>query len=467
MTDSAVWEKFRASFDAESFVPGDPGYDEARAVWNGDIDRRPALIVRPTDRQQTAEAIGFARTAGVEVTVRGGGHSYAGHAVRDGAMMIDLSALNQVEVDPQARRARCGGGTTWADLDAATQEHGLALPGGFISHTGVAGLTLGGGIGWLSPRAGLSCDNLVSAEVVTADGRTVTASPGSNPDLFWALRGGGGNFGIVTTFEFALHEVTPLVQMGMFFWDADHARDGLRFSRDLIPNLPETAGVLLAGLSAPPEPFVPEKYQGQPGIALVIIGWASPEEHARMIEPVLASAPEPQWHLITPIPYIQLQRMFDGSTPWGILAYEKALYLDELSDDAIDVVAHYVPQKASPLSFVPVFPMRGAFSRVGDDDTAFGGRRDIKWVFNISAECPSPELLEHDRAWVREFWAALRPHASGSGTYVNFLADTDEDRVRSSYGDQKYERLARIKSQWDPDNVFRYNANIHPGTPPT
>jgi FAD/FMN-containing dehydrogenase len=394
--------------------------------------------------------------------VRGGGHSFAGHAVGDGAMMIDLSAMNQVEVDPRVRRAKCGGGTTWGELDAATQEHRLAVPGGFISHTGVAGLTLGGGIGWLTPRAGLSCDNLVAAEVVTADGRVVEASAASHPELFWALRGGGGNFGIVTRFDFALHEIASPVQLALFFWDDDHAREGLQFSRGLIPTLPETAGVLLAGLSAPPEPFVPEEYQGRPGIALVVVGWSSAEEHARTIEPVLASGPPPQWQLITPIPYVQLQQMFNGSAPWGILAYEKALYLEDLSDAAIDVFADYLPRKASPLSFVPVFPMRGAFSRVPDQDTAFGGSRGIRWVFNISAACPTPDLLERDRAWVREFWAALRPSASGSGTYLNFLSDTDEDRVRASYGNQKYERLARVKAEWDPENLFRHNANIRP-----
>lgn len=340
--DSAVTGDFRASFRAESFIPGEPGYDQARAVWNGDTDRRPELIVRPGDATQTADAVNFAREAGLEVTVRGGGHSFAGHAVCDGGMMIDLSAMNQVQVDRPARRARCGGGTTWAELDAASQEHGLAVPGGFISHTGVAGLTLGGGIGWLTPRAGLSCDNLVGAEVVSAEGRIVVASDESNPELFWALRGGGGNFGIVTAFEFALHEVAPTVHLGLFFWDADHAADGLRFSRDLIPHLPEAAGVLVAGLSAPSAPFVPERYQGLPGIALVIIGWDGPEEQARTLEPVLASAPETQWQLITPMPYVHLQRMFDDSAPWGILAYEKALY------EAIDVFAYYLPRKASP-----------------------------------------------------------------------------------------------------------------------
>jgi FAD/FMN-containing dehydrogenase len=453
---------FRRSFSGEVLTTDDAGYDTARSVWNGDIDRRPAIIARPRTAAQVAAAIGFARAEGLDITVRGGGHSYAGHAVCDDGLMIELSGMNQVTVDPNAQRARCGGGATWADLDAATQAHGLAVTGGFISHTGVAGLTLGGGMGWLTLRAGLSCDNLVSAEVVTADGRTVTASADSNPDLFWALRGGGGNFGVVTSFEFALHEVPPLTQLGLFFWGAEQGREALRFSRDLVKSLPDDMGALIGGLSAPPAPFVPEQYQGTPGFALLVAGWGSAEEHAAVIEPVRRVSPAPQWELVTPIPYVQLQQMFDAGNPWGIFGYEKALYLEDLSDAAIDVFADYVPRKASPLSFVPVFPLSGAFARVADDDTAFGGSRDLGWVFNISAACPTPELLTADRSWVREFWDAMQPYASGSGSYVNFLTDPDEQRVRAAYGNNKYARLAAIKSIWDPDNVFHHNANVRP-----
>ncbi len=440
VSENAV-SAFRESFSGDVFTPADAGYDQARSVWNADIDRRPAVIVRPADAANVADAVTFARHQGLELSVRGGGHSYAGHGVCDGGLMIDLSRLDQITVDAQARRARCGGGTTWGQLDAATQEHGLAVTGGFISTTGVGGLTLGGGMGWLTARAGLSIDNLVGADVVTAEGRTVTASQDANSDLFWALRGGGGNFGIVTTFEFALHEVPQLAQLGMFFWDAEHGREGLRFSRELVQSLPDQMGALIAGMSAPTAPFVPAEYQGQPGFAVLVAGWGTPDEHAAVIEPVQRMTPSPQWQLITPIPYVQLQQMFNGDSPWGFYNYEKALYLDELSDQAIDVFVDHLPRKFSPLSFVPVFPLSGAFARIADADTAFGGSRHGKWVFNISATCATPEILAGDRAWVRDFWTALRPHATGSGTYVNFLTDADDDRIRNSYGPAPGSRL--------------------------
>ncbi|WP_211878261.1 FAD-binding oxidoreductase [Pseudarthrobacter albicanus] len=464
--DDAV-SAFRESFGGEVIAPSDAGYDQARSVWNGDIDRRPALIVRPSGAPAVAQAITFARGEGLEVSVRGGGHSYAGHGVCDGGLMIDLSRLDEIAVDAPARRVRCGGGTTWGQLDAATQEHSLAVTGGFISTTGVGGLTLGGGMGWLTARAGLSCDNLVSAEIVTADGRTVTASQDDNPELFWALRGGGGNFGIVTTFEFALHDVPQLTQLGMFFWDVEHGREGLRFSRDLVRSLPDDMGSLIAGLSAPEAPFVPAEYQGKPGFAVLVAGWGTPEEHAAAVAPVQRMTSPPQWQLITPVPYVQLQQMFNEDSPWGVYNYEKALYLDELSDEAIDIFVDQLPRKTSPLSFVPVFPLSGAFSRTDDQATAFGGSRNGAWVFNISATCSTPELLDKDREWVRDFWKALRPQAASSGGYVNFLTEADQDRVRISYGPEKYDQLARIKAAWDPENVFHRNANIRPaaGTP--
>jgi FAD binding domain-containing protein/berberine-like enzyme len=457
-------EEFRAGFDGEALLPGDAAYDEARSVWNGNIDRRPALIARCGAPMHVAEAIALARREGLELSVRGGGHNFAGSAVCDDGLMIDLSTMNDVTVDADARRARCGGGATWADLDGATQQHGLAVTGGFISHTGVGGLTLGGGMGWLTRKAGLSCDNLVSAEVVLADGQVVRASADEHENLFWAIRGGGGNFGVVTEFEFALHEVGPLVQLGLFFWGADQGVEALRVSRDIVAGLPEGVGALIAGLSAPPAPFVPQEHQLAPGFALLIGSFGSPEEHAEIVAPV-REALAPLFELVTPIPYTQLQKMFDEGNAWGTHAYEKALYLDELSDEVIAIFADQLPRKASPLSFVPVFPLDGAYTDVGEDDTAFGGSRSARFVFNIAAICPVPELLEADRAWVRGFWEALRPHASGSGSYVNFMTDIEEDRVRAAYGAVKYDRLSRIKADYDPDNVFHLNANIKPLVP--
>jgi FAD/FMN-containing dehydrogenase len=454
-------DAFRARFDGEVVVPGDAGYDEARSVWNGDIDRRPALIARCTTPAHVAAAIDLARREGLELSVRGGGHNFGGSGVCDGGVMIHLGAMNAVSVDPATRRARVAGGATWAALDAATAAHGLAVTGGFISHTGVGGLTLGGGMGWLTSRAGLTIDNLVAAELVLADGRIVRASADEHEDLFWAIRGGGGNFGVVTEFELALHELNPLANLGLFFWSADDGVDALRLSRDVVAGLPEEAGALIAGLSAPPAPFVPDEHHFAPGFALLVTTWGPPEEHAALLAPV-REALAPLFELVTPIPYVELQKMFDEGNAWGQHAYEKALYLEELSDDAIDVFAEHLPRKASPLSFAPVFPLGGAFSRVGDGDTAFGGSRSMRFGFNIAAVCPTPDLLATDRAWVRSFWEALRPHAQGAGSYVNFMADVEDDRVRAAYGAQKYERLARIKADYDPDNVFHLNANIKP-----
>jgi hypothetical protein len=316
-------------------------------------------------------------------------------------------------------------------------------------------------MGWLTRKAGLSIDNLVSAEVVLADGRVVRASAAQHEELFWAIRGGGGNFGVVTEFEFALHALGPLVQLGVFFWSADQGVEALTLARDTVVGLPEGVGALIAGLSAPPAPFVPAEHQGAPGFALLVGAWGSPEEHAAILAPV-REALAPTWELVTPIPYTELQKMFDEGNAWGMHAYEKAHYLDDLSDEAIAIFADWVPRKASPLSFVPVFPLDGAYAAVGDDETAFGGSRSARFAFNIAAVAPVPELLEIDRAWVRSFWEAMRPHASSAGSYVNFMTDVDEDRVRAAYGPAKSERLARIKAQYDPENVFHHNVNIQP-----
>jgi hypothetical protein len=301
----------------------------------------------------------------------------------------------------------------------------------------------------------------IAAEVVTADSHFVGASADQNADLFWALRGGGGNFGVVTSFAYHLHPVGPLVHLGLFFWGADQGAEALRFSRDFVATLPEDMGALIAGLSAPPAPFVPEQYRLAPGYALLVVGFGSADEHAQVVQPIRTTLP-PLFELVTPIPYTQLQQMFDEGNPWGILGYEKVLSLDGLTDAAIAVVTEYLPRKRSPLSFVPIFVLGGAYGRVGEDETAFGGSRTARFLFNIAAICPTPELLEADRAWVRSFWEALRPHASGAGSYVNFMAEDEQDRVRASYGAAKYERLAQIKAAYDPDNVFHRNMNIKP-----
>lgn len=453
-------EELRAVFDGDLLEPGDDGYDVARSLWNGQIDNRPALIARCTSAVDVAAAIDHARRTGLEIGVRGGGHGSSGAAVPDDGMMIDLSRLNQITVDPGTRRARCGGGATQAELDAATQAHGLAVTGGTISHTGVGGLTLGGGIGWLSRMCGATIDNMVSAEVVLADGRCVRACADQHPDLWWALRGGGGNFGVVTEFEFRLHPVGPIVHLGMLFWDLSRAGEALRVARDVVNGLPSDAGGMIIALNAPPAPFVPEQHRFAPGVALVVVGFGTPEAHRALIEPA-GAALQPSWEFATQLPYTALQGMLDEGAPWGVHAYGKALYLDDLSDEAIDVVAHRLPGKTSPMSLLPIFSLGGVFADVGEDDTGFGGPRSARFAFNMDAAALDPQTLAADREWVRGLWDALRPFSSNTGGYVNFMAEYDADRVRTAYG-SKYERLARIKSVYDPGNVFHRNANIKP-----
>jgi FAD/FMN-containing dehydrogenase len=455
-------EKFRGGFSGETSTAADRDYDSLRSIWNGAIDRRPAVIARCTTARQVGDSIRFARQGGLEVAVRGGGHSYAGNSVCDGGMMIHLGAMNGVAVDAAARRVVCGGGATWADVDSACQQHGLATPGGFISHTGIAGLTLGGGIGWLTKMAGLSCDNLVAAQMVTADSRIVRASKSVNPELFWALCGGGGNFGVVTSFEFALHPVGPLVHLGLFFVGLDRGAEALRFARDYVKALPASATAFLAiGMSAPPAPFVPEQHRFRQGHALLVVGFGSAEEHQAVVAPIRDSLIS-LFELVTPIPFVALQQLFNESATWGSLAYEKALYLDELSDAAIAVIDEHVPKKTSPLSFCPTFTLSGAYLARADGDSAFGGRRSPGYVFNIEAATSEPAVFEADRTWVRNFWSAMRPHAAGSGGYVNFMVEADDDRVRASYGEDKYRRLALVKAEYDPANIFHLNANVKP-----
>ncbi|HEY0815515.1 MAG TPA: FAD-binding oxidoreductase [Pseudonocardia sp.] len=454
-------EDLRVVMHGPVCVSGDAGYDEARNIWNGDIDRHPAVVARCTSAADVSAAVVFACEQGLEISVRGGGHGFSGFAVGDGGLMIDLSGLNAVRVDPAARRAFVGGGAKLADLDAATQEHGLAAPAGVISHTGVGGLTLGGGMGWLTNMLGLSIDNVESAEMVLADGSVVRASAQEHPDLFWAIRGGGGNFGVVTEFEFRLAPVGPMVHIGMLFWELERGREGLRAARDVISGLPDDIGSLIAvALNAPPAPLVPEQYHFAPGHALMLAGFGTPEEHAAAMSAAAAACP-PLFQFATPIPYANLQSMLDDSAPWGVRGYEKALYLDELTDDAIGVLADRAGDKISPVSFAPIFRLAGAYCRVADDATAYGGRRSPQYVVNIAGIAADPDAFAADRAWVRSVWGQLRPLAHDSGGYVNFMSEPDEDRVQYSYG-SKYERLARIKSAYDPGNIFHRNANVKP-----
>jgi FAD/FMN-containing dehydrogenase len=464
MTHTAMGEigELRAAMEGSVIAPGDPGFDEGRRVWNAQIDRRPSVIARCASAADVAAAIGFAREHQLEISVRAGAHGTAGTAVCDDGLMVDLSLLNGVTVDPAARRARVGGGALLADLDAATQAHGLAVPAGLVSHTGVAGLTLGGGMGWLTRKYGLSIDNLVSAEVVTADGRVLRAASDEHPDLFWAIRGGGGNFGVVTSFEFALHEVDPLVQFGLFFWPLDQGPQALRLAREITAAMPGEINAVFGALNAPPAPFVPEQYHFTPGYGLVLTGFESAPEHAQLVTQIRESLP-PLFDLVTPMPYVELQKLLDEAGAFGFYDYEKGTYVEDLSDGVIEVITEHVPRKNSPMSLVLFYRLDGAYCRVGDDETAFSGGRSPRYNVFIIGVAPDAEVQAAERSWVRGLWEALSACAIGSGDgYINGMTDFYDDRVRGSYGAAKYERLATIKAEYDPDNVFHLNANIRP-----
>lgn len=454
-------EELRRAMTGPVIDPTHADYDDVRAVWNAAIDRRPAAIARCVDASDVSAAISFAVAHGLEIAVRGGAHSMSGASVVDDGLMIDLSLLNQVTVDPETKRARVGGGALLGDLDAATQAHGLAVPTGSVSHTGVAGLTLGGGMGWLTRRAGLTIDNLVSAEVVTADGRIVRAAVDEHPDLFWAIRGGGGNFGVVTEFEFRLHDLDPIVRFGFLFWGLDQGPAVLRLARQVIATLPREVNVIIVGMNAPPAPFVPEEHHFTPGYALLVAGFGSAEQHDHVVSEIRSALP-PLFEFLTPMPYVALQQLIDEANAWGLYYYDKGCYLEDLTDEAIEVIADQLPRKTSPLSILLFYRLDEAYSEVGEADTAFSGMRSPRYAVFIIGACPAPELFPAERAWSRSFWEALRPHSVNIGSYVNAMTEFEDDRVRAAYGPAKYERLARIKATYDPLNIFHRNANVVP-----
>ena len=449
----------REAMSGAVLVPGDADYEQARTVWNAAIDRRPAVIARCVDAADVSAAVRVGVENGLEIAVRGGAHGVSGKAVVDDGLMIDLGGMNSVVVDADARRVRVGGGTLLSDMLAAAQEHGLATPVGLIGHTGVGGLTLGGGMGWLTRKHGLSIDNLVSAEVVTADGQIRRASETESSDLFWAIRGGGGNFGVVTEFEFALHPVGPIVQVALLFWDLERGGDVLRLGRELGGSLPAEINVVIAGLNAPPAPFVPAEQQLKPGYAIIVVGFGAPDEHAGVVTQIREALP-PLWDFVTPMPFLDLNQMLDEDNRWGQYDYEKGGQIAEITDEVIEAVTRHFPLKQAPGSVVLFYRVDGAYSSVGDEDTAFGGDRSPGWfVFNV-ALCPTAEMLPAEREWVRGLFLALAPHLV-TRNYVNAV-DEDRGDVAAAYGPEKYERLARIKAIYDPNNVFHRNANIKP-----
>ena len=436
---------------------GDAGYDEARQVHNGIFDRRPQALLQAEQVADVVAAVNFARDNGLELSVRGGGHSAPGFGTNDGGLVIDLGMMRLVDVNPGLRTARAAGGATWGDFNHATHAFGLATTGGIVSTTGVGGLTLGGGIGYLARAHGLSIDNLLSAQVVTADGRVVTASHNENDDLFWALRGGGGNFGVVTSFEFQLHPVSD-VYVGIFFYEVDEARNLLRFYREFIANAPEAYGGFPAFQVAPPLEFIPPERHGDTFCAAVV-HWAGPiEEGEAAMKPFRDVAPIVA-EMVGPMPYPALNSAFDGLFPKGIRSYWKGSFVTTLTDEAIE--AHVVngPKVPEVSATMHLYPINGACHRVGPDDTAFA-YRDATFATVIVAAWQDPTVDADRIAWVRDYYRATAPHSEPGG-YVNFMADDDQRRVQDNYRGH-YQRLVEIKRAYDPDNLFHLNQNIDP-----
>src|SRR5687768_39377 len=436
-------------------------FDAARAIWNGAIDRHPWLIARCSGTADVAAALRFARAQGFEIAVRGGGHNVAGTAVCDDGIVIDLSEMRAVWVDPASRTARVQGGALWADVDHETQVHGLATTGGIVSHTGVAGLTLGGGIGWLMRKHGLTVDNLLAADVVTADGELVRASKDEHPDLFWALRGGGGNFGVVTSFEFRLHCVGPTVLAGPILWDAGDAREVLRFYRDFVRDAPDELGTVVRFGAVPPLPVIPKDLHWRP-VVMVGTCYAGPMEDGERVLRPLRTSRTPLVDLVGPSSYVGFQSAIDSTVVHGWNYYWKSTHLPELRDDLIDVIVEHAFSCSSPRSYVAMFHLKGAVSRVAEDGTAFGNRQASHAITLDAVWRPGEDFGDRDSAWTRQFFAALGRFREG--VYVNFLGgDEDLDRVREAYGDSIYDRLVDVKATYDPDNVFHHNQNIRPG----
>jgi FAD/FMN-containing dehydrogenase len=452
-------------FRGRMISAGHPDYDTARAVWNGAIDRRPFLIARCIGTADVVAAMRFARDHDLEIAIRGGGHNVAGTAVCDGGIVIDLSAMRGVRVDPAGRRAWVQGGALWGDVDYETQAHGLATTGGIVSHTGVAGLTLGGGVGWLMRKHGLTVDNLLAADVVTAEGRLLRASEHEHPDLFWALRGGGGNFGVVTAFEFRLHSLGPTVLSGPIVWDATDAGEVLRFYRDFIRDAPDELGTVVRFGTAPPLPVIPEHLHWRP-VMMIGTCYAGPiEDGERLLRPLRAFR-TPLLDLVGPKPYTGFQSALDSTVAHGWNYYWKSTHLPELSDELIDVIARRAFACTSPRSYAAMFHLKGAVSRMAEGATAFGNRQASHAITLDAVWQPGEDYGERDTGWARNFFAALGRFRQG--VYVNFLGgDEAPDRVREAYGDAVYDRLVDVKSKYDPDNVFHYNQNVRPRSSPS
>jgi FAD/FMN-containing dehydrogenase len=454
----ATVQELRESVRGEIVTPGDDGYAEACRIWNGaHAGRTPALVVRCTGAADVIAAVGFARGNGLPIAVRGGGHSIAGFSTVDDGIVIDLSPMNDVRVDPAALRATVGGGAVWADVDHETQAHGLATTGGLVSTTGVAGFTLGGGIGWTMRKFGLACDNLAAADVVTADGRLVHASETENADLLWGLRGGGGNFGIVTQFQFDLHPLGPVIYAGPIFYPADAARDLLRAFRDWAGDAPDEITALVNLTTAPPLPVIPEEWHGKQ-VAALIAASTGPVDEGEALVRALRDVAEPIADLLGPMPYHVIQTLIDPLWEKGIHSYFKATNLARLDDELIDRLCENHLAAPGPQCELHVHQMGGAVGRVTDGATAFA-ERSMPFVLNAVTGWHDPDADTAHTEWARTAIAAASEASTGRA-YVNFLGDTDA--ARTSYSEETYARLVSLKNAYDPTNVFRLNQNIEP-----
>lgn len=455
--NSSALDGLRAQVRGQVITPDDADYDAARAVYNGMIDKRPAAVVRVSQVADVMACVNYARENSMPLAIRGGGHSAPGFGTWDNALVIDFVNRTGVRVDPEAGTARADAGTTWADFNHATHAFGLATTGGIVGSTGIAGLTLGGGIGYLARKYGLSCDNLVSADVVTAEGKFLTANGEQNEDLFWALRGGGGNFGVVTSLEYKLHPV-DMVHVGIVIYGAEHTETVAKFYRDYMDSAPEEFGAFLGFHQGPPVPFLPEEWHGKPVCVVVGMWTGDMAEGESRWQPFLDVAPV-AGSLVTPMPYPALNVAFDALNPKGLQGYWKANFLSELNDGVIGAHAEFGATVTSVNTAVHIYPIDGAAARVGAADTAFANR-GMKFAPVIAAQWPDPADNAANIAWARSYAEALRPHSAASG-YINFMDAEDQSRVAENYG-ENYARLAAIKGKYDPQNLFHVNQNIKP-----
>jgi FAD/FMN-containing dehydrogenase len=455
--DNATVEEFRARLRGKLIQPGDAAYDEARKVYNGMIDKRPGLIARCVDAADVIASVNFAREHHLLLAIRGGGHNGPGLATCDDGLVIDLSEMKGIHVDPKQRTVRVAGGATWGEVDHATHAFGLATPSGFISTTGVGGLTLGGGIGYLARTYGLSLDNLLSVDMVLADGSYVTASADEHPDLFWAVRGGGGNFGVVTSFVFRLHEVST-VYGGPIFWPLDQAKELLAFWRDYITNAPRDINGWFGFVTVPPVPLFPEQFHLKK-MCVIVWCYTGPLDQAEKRFAPIRAFGTPAIDAAGPVPWPMLQQLFDGLYPPGLQWYWKADFFNDLSDQAIELHTKYAEQLPTMHSTMHLYPVSGAVHDVGNDETAFNFRNANFAEVMVGVD-PDPANNERMIAWARNYWTALHPYSAGGG-YINMIMDEGQDLVRAAYG-ENYDRLAQIKAKYDPDNLFRVNQNIIP-----